>query len=65
MVLEAEVAATGVVVEKARSSEGRLVGQVVGRDLEVETYIRAVTRATAQLQFVILRKIVEYYSTSR
>ena len=51
VVLEAEVAATGVVVEKARSSEGRLVDQVVDRDLEVETQIRAVTRATAQPHF--------------
>ena len=51
VVLEVVVAATGVVVEKARSSEGRLVDQVVDRDLEVETQIRAVTRATAQPQF--------------
>ena len=51
VVLEAEVATTGVVVEKARSSEGRLVDQVVDRDLEVETQIRAVTRATARPQF--------------
>ena len=45
------VAARVVVVVKARSSEGRLVDQVVDRDLEVETQIRAVTRATAQPQF--------------
>ena len=51
VVLEVVVAARGVVVVKARSSEGRLVDQVVDRDLEVETQIRAVTRATAQPQF--------------
>ena len=51
VVLEVVVAARVVVVVKARSSEGRLADQVVDRDLEVETQIRAVTRATAQPQF--------------
>ena len=51
VVLEVVVAARVVVVVKARSSEGRLVDQVVDRDLEVETQIRAVTRATARPKF--------------
>ena len=47
VILEAEEAAMGIVVEGVRNSEGGLVGQVDPEGLEVGTQTRAMTRATA------------------
>ena len=49
--LEAEVAAMGIVVERARSSAEGLVDQEDPEDLEEGTQTRTVIRATAQPQF--------------